>query len=64
MAKAAPAEQLKLLELQGLDAKLKSLTVGQVNAAIRKFLKPEQLSVFVAGDFANAAKAQATTPAK
>ena len=25
MAKAAPAEQLKLLELQGLDAKLKSL---------------------------------------
>ncbi|XAS69571.1 C4-type zinc ribbon domain-containing protein [Micrococcaceae bacterium Sec5.7] len=26
MAKAAPAEQLKLLELQGLDAKLKSLT--------------------------------------
>ncbi|WP_458111167.1 C4-type zinc ribbon domain-containing protein [Arthrobacter sp. R1-13] len=26
MAKAAPAEQLKLLELQGLDAKLKSLS--------------------------------------
>ena len=46
------------------DAKLKSLTVEQVNAAIRKFLKPEELSVFVAGDFANAAKTQATTPAK
>jgi zinc protease len=46
------------------DAKLKSLTVEQVNAAIRKFLKPDQLSVFVAGDFANAAKTPAITPAK
>ena len=53
-----------MLRRAEFDAKLKSLTVEQVNAAIRKFLKPDQLSVFVAGDFANAAKTQATTPAK
>ena len=46
-----------MLRRAEFDAKLKSLTVGQVNAAIRKFIKPEQLSVFEAGDFANAAKA-------
>jgi zinc protease len=33
------------------DAAYRALTVEQVNAAIRKHLKPEQLSVFVAGDF-------------
>ncbi len=33
------------------DAAYKALTVEQVNAAIRKHLKPEILSVFVAGDF-------------
>ncbi|WP_282267167.1 pitrilysin family protein [Stenotrophomonas sp. PS02298] len=33
------------------DAAYQALTVQQVNAAIRKHLKPEQLSVFVAGDF-------------
>ena len=33
------------------DAAYKALTVEQVNAAIRKHLKPERLSVFVAGDF-------------
>ena len=33
------------------DAAYKALTVEQVNAAIRKHLKPEDLSVFVAGDF-------------
>ena len=57
-----------MLRRAEFDAKLKSLTVEQVNNAIRKFLKPEQLSVFVAGDFAAAAKAPAaapvTTPAK
>ena len=53
-----------MLRRAEFDAKLKSLSVEQVNAAIRKFLKPEQLSVFVAGDFANAAKAPAATPAK
>ena len=53
-----------MLRRAEFDAKLKSLTVEQVNAAIRKFLKPEQLSVFVAGDFANAAKTPAATPAK
>lgn len=38
------------------DAKYKALTVAEVNAAIRKFIKPDQLSVFVAGDFSNADK--------
>jgi zinc protease len=41
------------------ETKLQSLTVAQVNAAIRKFLKPELLSVYTAGDFANAAKSPA-----
>jgi zinc protease len=38
-----------------LDAQFKALTVEQVNAAIRKLLKPDSLSVYVAGDFAGAA---------
>lgn len=33
------------------DATYRALTVAQVNAAIVKHLKPERLSVFVAGDF-------------
>lgn len=33
------------------DAAYRALTVDQVNAAIRKYFKPEALSVFVAGDF-------------
>ncbi|MCD9088100.1 pitrilysin family protein [Stenotrophomonas sp. SY1] len=33
------------------DAAYRALTVAQVNAAIVKHLKPERLSVFVAGDF-------------
>lgn len=46
------------------DARLEALTVADVNAAIRAFLKPEQLSVFEAGDFANApAMSAATAPA-
>ena len=36
-----------------LDAKYQALTLEQVNAAIRKYLKPDQLSVFTAGDFAS-----------
>jgi len=61
-----------MLRRAEFDAKLKALTVEQVNAAIRKFLKPEQLSVFAAGDWnshsavksdANAAKASAAAPA-
>ena len=40
-----------------IDAKLKSLTVDQVNAAIRRHFKPEALSVYAAGDFAKAASA-------
>ncbi|WP_334178463.1 pitrilysin family protein [Pseudoxanthomonas sp.] len=42
-----------------LDAKYAALTREQVNAAIRKHLKPEALSVFVAGDFAKAASTSA-----
>ncbi len=42
-----------------LDARLQALTVEQVNAAIREHLKPENLSVYAAGDFAGAAKAGA-----
>ena len=38
------------------DAKLKALTVDDVNAAIRKHIKPEAISVFAAGDFAKVAK--------
>ena len=38
------------------DAKLKALTLNDVNAAIRKYIKPEAISVFAAGDFAKAKK--------
>ena len=51
----------QMLRRAEFDAKLQALTVAQVNAAIRKFLKPSELSVFEAGDFAGAAKA-ATPP--
>ncbi|MCY7313128.1 MAG: insulinase family protein, partial [Pseudoxanthomonas sp.] len=40
-----------------LDAQYQALTLAQVNAAIRKYLKPDALSVYVAGDFAKAASA-------
>ena len=46
-----------------IDAKLKSLTVDQVNAAIRKHFKPETLSVYAAGDFAKAAGASSEAKA-
>ncbi len=36
----------------GLDARYRALTVEDVNAAIRRHLQPEQLTVVVAGDFA------------
>jgi len=34
-----------------LETKIKSLTVEEVNAALRKYIHPEQLSVVTAGDF-------------
>ena len=34
-----------------LEAKIKALTVEEVNAALRKHIHPEQLSVITAGDF-------------
>ena len=46
-----------------IDARLKTLTVEEVNAAIRKHFKPEDLSVYVAGDFAKAASAPQAAPA-
>lgn len=36
------------------DKKVQSLTVEQVNAAMKKYLTPDKISIFVAGDFANA----------
>ena len=42
-----------------VDAQYKALTVDQVNAAIRKHLKPEELSVYAAGDFSKAASSGA-----
>ncbi len=38
------------------DGKLESLTVEQVNAAMRKFMTPENISIIKAGDFAKAKK--------
>ena len=46
----------KMLRRAEFDARLKALTVADVNAAIRKYLKPDDLSVFMAGDFAAATK--------
>ena len=42
--------------VEGLEAKVKTLTVEQVNAAIRKYLDPKQLFVVNAGDFAKVEK--------
>ena len=39
-----------------LDKKVQSLTPEQVNAAMKKYLAPDKISIFVAGDFANANK--------
>ena len=38
------------------EAAIRALTVEQVNAAIKQHIKPDTLSVFVAGDFAGAAR--------
>ncbi|NDI87339.1 M16 family metallopeptidase [Undibacterium crateris] len=43
-----------------MDAKLAAVTLEQVNAAIRKYLKPDSFAHFYAGDFAGAAKKAAT----
>lgn len=43
------------------ESRLQALSVEEVNAAIRRHIHPEQLSVVVAGDFAGAGKA--ATPA-
>ncbi len=45
-----------------LDKKVQSLTAEQINAAMKKFLTPDKISIFKAGDFANAkAKAKAAS---
>ena len=46
-----------MLRRAEFDARLKTLTVAEVNSAIRSYLKPDALSVFMAGDFAAANKA-------
>ena len=38
------------------DAKMRALTVDEVNAAVRRFIKPAEMSTYTAGDFANAPK--------
>ena len=42
-----------------LEAKIKELTVEQINATMRKYLTPDKISIIKAGDFAKA-KAKAT----
>jgi zinc protease len=37
-----------------LAAKIESLSAAQINAAVKKHLKPENISMFKAGDFAKA----------
>lgn len=39
-----------------LDKKVQALTLEQVNAAMKKYLTPDKISIFKAGDFANAKK--------
>lgn len=43
-----------------MDKKVQALTPEQINAAMKKFLTPDKISIFKAGDFANA-KAKAAT---
>ncbi len=47
-----------------LDKKVQALTPEQINAAMKKYLTPDKISIFVAGDFANAAKYTNAPPAK
>ena len=49
----------KMLRRAEFEAKLKALTLSDVNGAIQRHIKPAQLSVYVAGDFANAGKTPA-----
>ena len=39
-----------------LDRRLKALTAGDVNTALRKYVDPAKISIFKAGDFAKAKK--------
>jgi zinc protease len=47
-----------------LEAKIAALSVDQVNAAIRKYIKPENVAHYYAGDFAGAAKKAAAAVTK
>lgn len=40
-----------------LESKIDSLTLAEVNAVVKKYITPEKISFFKAGDFAKAAKA-------
>jgi zinc protease len=44
-----------------LDRKVGALTPAEINAAMKKYLTPDKISIFKAGDFAKA-KAKAATP--
>ncbi len=47
---------------ENLDKQIAALTADQVNAAMRKYVTPDKISVFKAGDFAKAKAAGATEP--
>ena len=46
-----------------LDAEIQAVTLAQANAAIKKYIQPEQYLYVYAGDFAGAAKKAAAAPA-
>jgi zinc protease len=45
-----------------LEKKIQSLTVEEVNAAMKKYLTPDKISIFKAGDFTNAKAKAAAKP--
>ncbi|MBV8070112.1 MAG: insulinase family protein, partial [Acidobacteriaceae bacterium] len=42
-----------------LEARVSTITTGQVNAALRKYIDPAKISIFKAGDFSKATSAPA-----
>lgn len=49
---------------KAMDDKIAALTLEQVNAAFRRYIQPERISFFIAGDEAKAAAAATAAPAK
>ncbi|MDO5506260.1 MAG: pitrilysin family protein [Pseudoxanthomonas suwonensis] len=44
----------QMIQREQADERIRALTVEQVNAAIRRFIKPDRFSIYTAGDFDNA----------